>query len=74
VLGPDGKIVAAKTFKGTAPADGNDAAAAAAAMNAAFDQTAKALVPWTAEAVNSAPPPPPPSEEPPADEVSPQRT
>ncbi len=75
VLGPDGKIVAAKTFKSTAPADGTDAAAAAAALNAAFDQTAKELVPWTAEAVNSAPPPPPaPSDEAPPDEVSPQRT
>ncbi len=75
VLGPDGKIVAAKTFKGTAPADGTDAAAAAAALNAAFDQTAKELVPWTAEAVNTAPAvTPAPSEEPPADEVSPQRT
>jgi phospholipid/cholesterol/gamma-HCH transport system substrate-binding protein len=74
VLGPDGKIVAAKTFKSTAPADGTDAAAAAAALNAAFDQTAKELVPWTAEAVNSAPPPPPPSDEPPPDELSPQRT
>jgi phospholipid/cholesterol/gamma-HCH transport system substrate-binding protein len=74
VLGPDGKIVAAKTFKSTAPADGTHAAAAAAALNAAFDQTAKELVPWTAEAVNSAPPPPPPSDEPPPDELSPQRT
>jgi len=75
VLGPDGKIVAAKTFKGTAPASGIDAAAAASAMNAAFDQTAKELVPWTADAVNAAPPSPPaPSDESSPDEVSPQRT
>jgi phospholipid/cholesterol/gamma-HCH transport system substrate-binding protein len=75
ILGPDGKILAAKTFKSTALANGTDAAAAASALNAAFDQTAKALVPWTADAVNAAPPPPPaPSDEAPPDEVSPQRT
>jgi phospholipid/cholesterol/gamma-HCH transport system substrate-binding protein len=74
ILGPDGKILAAKTFKSTAPASGTDAAAAASALNAAFDQTAKELVPWTADAVNAAPPPPPPSDESSPDEVSPQRT
>jgi len=74
VLGPDGKIVAAKTFTGTAPASGNNAAAAASALNAAFDRTAKELVPWTAEAVNAAPQPPAPSDEPPTEELSPQRT
>jgi phospholipid/cholesterol/gamma-HCH transport system substrate-binding protein len=74
ILGPDGKILAAKTFKSTALASGIDAAAAASALNAAFDQTARELVRWTAEAVNAAPPPPAPSEGAPPDEVSPQRT
>jgi phospholipid/cholesterol/gamma-HCH transport system substrate-binding protein len=74
ILGPDGKILAAKTFKSTAPASGTDAAAAASALNAAFDQTAKELVPWTADAVNAAPPSPPPSDDSSPDEVSPQRT
>jgi phospholipid/cholesterol/gamma-HCH transport system substrate-binding protein len=73
VLGPDGKILAAKTFRGAAPASGSDAAAAASALNTAFDQTVKELVPWTAGVVNAAPPPPA-SEEPAPEEVSPQRT
>jgi phospholipid/cholesterol/gamma-HCH transport system substrate-binding protein len=61
VLGPDGKIVAAKTFKDEAPASGTDAPAAAAALSEAFDKAAAALVPWTVETINSAPPPPAPS-------------
>jgi phospholipid/cholesterol/gamma-HCH transport system substrate-binding protein len=64
VLGPGGKIIAAKTFHATAPATGTDAPAAAAALNAAFGRAAGELVPWAADAVSSAPPepaaPPPP--------------
>jgi phospholipid/cholesterol/gamma-HCH transport system substrate-binding protein len=59
ILGPGGKIIAAKTFHTTAPATGNDAPAAASALNAAFSKAASELVPWAAEAVASAPPPPP---------------
>jgi phospholipid/cholesterol/gamma-HCH transport system substrate-binding protein len=59
VLGPDGKIIAAKTFKDQAPASGTDAPAAAAALSEAFDKAAAALVPWTVETINSAPPPAP---------------
>ena len=76
ILGPGGKIVAAKTFHTTAPAPGTDAPGAAAALNAAFAKAASELVPWVANAVSSAPQPspaapegqaetPPPSETPP---------
>jgi phospholipid/cholesterol/gamma-HCH transport system substrate-binding protein len=61
VLGPDSKIIAAKTFKDQAPASGTDAPAAAAALSEAFDKAAAALVPWTVETINSARPPPAPS-------------
>ena len=59
LLGSDGKILAAKTFKDTAPASGTDAAAAASAIGAAFGKAALALVPWTIETLDSAPPPAP---------------
>ena len=61
VLGTDGKIIAAKTFKDSAPASGTDAPATAAALSEAFDKATAALVPWTVETINSAPPPPVPS-------------
>ncbi|HEU0017947.1 MAG TPA: MlaD family protein [Methyloceanibacter sp.] len=64
ILGPGGKIIAAKAFHTTAPASGTDAAAAAAALNKAFATAATELVPWAVNAVNSAPPEPaPPAEE-----------
>jgi len=59
ILGPGGKIVAAKAFHTTAPAPGTDAPGAAAALNAAFAKAASELVPWVADAVSSAPQPPP---------------
>lgn len=46
ILGDDGKIVAAKIFHASAPAEGIDAAAAAAALNEAFRQIAADLVTW----------------------------
>lgn len=52
VLGEDGKIVDAKTFRASAPAKGTDAPAAAGALNDAFRQTAAALVAWTAAATS----------------------
>jgi phospholipid/cholesterol/gamma-HCH transport system substrate-binding protein len=64
ILGPNSKILAAKAFDTTAPATGTDAAAAAAALNQAFAEAAKALVPWAVEVVNSAPPEPAPPPEP----------
>ena len=64
ILGPGGKIVAAKAFHTTAPATGTDAAAAAAALNQSFANAATELVPWAVEAIKNAPPAPPP----PADE------
>ena len=74
VLGPDGKILAARTFRGTAPAAGADAAAAAGALNEAFNKAASELVPWAGGVVNDAPSPEaPPAEAPPAD-ASPQPT
>jgi len=69
ILGPGGKIIAAKSFHTTAPASGTDAAAAAAALNQAFAEAAKELVPWTVDVVNSAPPEPAP---PPAGQAEPE--
>jgi len=63
ILGPGGKIVAAKAFHTTAPATGTDAAAAAAALNQSFANAAIELVPWAVEAIKNAPPAPPPAEE-----------
>ena len=64
ILGPGGKIIAAKSFHSTAPATGTDAPAAAAALNKAFAKAATDLVPWVVEAINSAPPEPtPPAED-----------
>jgi phospholipid/cholesterol/gamma-HCH transport system substrate-binding protein len=60
ILGPGGKIIAAKAFHTTAPATGTDAPAAASALNQAFAKAAAELVPWTADAINSAPPEPAP--------------
>jgi phospholipid/cholesterol/gamma-HCH transport system substrate-binding protein len=74
ILGPGGKIVAAKAFHTTAPAPGTDAPGAAAALNAAFAKAASELVAWVADAVAPQPSPaapegqaetPPPSETPP---------
>jgi ABC-type uncharacterized transport system auxiliary subunit len=55
LMSQDGKIVAAKTFTATAPADSAEAAAAATALNQAFARAVTELVPWTAEAVGAAP-------------------
>ena len=64
ILGPGGKIIAAKSFHTTAPPTGTDAVAAAAALNQAFAEATKELVPWAVEAIKNAPPaPPPPAEE-----------
>jgi phospholipid/cholesterol/gamma-HCH transport system substrate-binding protein len=46
ILGEDGRILAAKTFRASAPAEGTDAPAAAAALNEAFRATASDLVAW----------------------------
>jgi phospholipid/cholesterol/gamma-HCH transport system substrate-binding protein len=54
VLGPDGKIVTARTFNATAPAAGLDPPAAAAALNEAFGRCVTDLVPWAAAAIGKA--------------------
>jgi phospholipid/cholesterol/gamma-HCH transport system substrate-binding protein len=54
ILGPDGKIVVARTFEATAPATAIEAAAAAASLNEAFGKGVSALVPWAAEAIGKA--------------------
>ena len=54
VLGPDGKIVAARTFEASAPAASPDPPVAAAALNEAFGKSVTALVVWTAEMVGRA--------------------
>lgn len=74
VLGPDGKILAARTFRSTAPAAGADAAAAAAALNESFNKAARELVPWAAEILNEAPPPATPPVDTEPDEILPERT
>jgi phospholipid/cholesterol/gamma-HCH transport system substrate-binding protein len=51
ILGEDGKIIAAKTFRASAPAEGADAPAAAAALNEAFRMAASDLVVWAAAAM-----------------------
>jgi phospholipid/cholesterol/gamma-HCH transport system substrate-binding protein len=71
IMSQDGKIVTAKTFTATAPADSAEAPAAAAALNQAFAKAVTELVPWTADAVGAAPavpagtPPAPADAEPP---------
>ncbi len=79
ILSQDGKILAAKTFTATAPAESAEAPAAAAALNQAFAKAVTELVPWTADAVGAAPMPPvttsPPSGAvPPADAMPPEPT
>jgi phospholipid/cholesterol/gamma-HCH transport system substrate-binding protein len=51
ILGPNGKIVAARIFRATAPAKSLDPAAAVAAFDEAFGKTATELVLWTSEVV-----------------------
>jgi phospholipid/cholesterol/gamma-HCH transport system substrate-binding protein len=53
IIGEDGKILDAKTFRASAPAKGTDAPAAAAALNDAFRETAAALVAWAAAAISN---------------------
>ena len=54
VLGPDGKIVAARTFEASAPAARLDPPVAAAALNVAFGKSITALVLWASEMVGKA--------------------
>jgi phospholipid/cholesterol/gamma-HCH transport system substrate-binding protein len=61
ILGQDGKIIEARTFKASAPAEAVDAPAAAAALNEAFAKVVTDLVPWVGGAIKSAPPPAAPS-------------
>jgi phospholipid/cholesterol/gamma-HCH transport system substrate-binding protein len=51
IIGEDGKIVDAKTFRASAPAKDTDAPAAAAALNEAFRTTATELIAWAAAAI-----------------------
>jgi phospholipid/cholesterol/gamma-HCH transport system substrate-binding protein len=69
ILGPGGKIIAAKAFHTTALATGTGAPAAAAALNQAFAKAATELVPWAVDVVDSAPPEPAP---PPVGQTEPQ--
>lgn len=48
ILGGKGNIVGARVFRATAPAKAANVAAAAAALDTAFGQTARELVPWAA--------------------------
>lgn len=54
ILGPEGKIIDARTFKTSAPAKGTDAPQAAEALNEAFRNAATELVPWAAGVVTAA--------------------
>jgi phospholipid/cholesterol/gamma-HCH transport system substrate-binding protein len=51
IMTEDGKIVASKLFQVTAPAKVTDAAAAAAALDAAFQKAVAELVAWTGSAL-----------------------
>lgn len=54
VLGPDGKIVAARTFEATASAASLVPPVAAAALNEAFGKCVTALVLWAADVIGGA--------------------
>ncbi len=54
ILGPEGKIVAAKTFETSAPAESAEPAQAVAALNEAFGKAAEELVPWAAKTIDAA--------------------
>ena len=54
LLTADGKVAAAKVFQVEEPANGTDAAAAAAALDAAFGKLAVELVVWTSSAMRGA--------------------
>jgi phospholipid/cholesterol/gamma-HCH transport system substrate-binding protein len=49
LLGGDGKILAGRLFQATAPAKGEDAPSATAAVNEAFAKAVSELVPWVSE-------------------------
>ena len=51
ILGSDGHIAEARSFEATAPVKGDDAAAAAAALNEAFGKAAKDLILWALAAL-----------------------
>jgi phospholipid/cholesterol/gamma-HCH transport system substrate-binding protein len=51
LLGADGKIAAARSFRASAPATGTDTPAAAAALNAAFGSLARDLVAWAKDSI-----------------------
>jgi phospholipid/cholesterol/gamma-HCH transport system substrate-binding protein len=61
----DGKILGAKLFHATAPAKSTDSADALAALNKAFQETARSLIAWTPTVL-----PPPKKEEPKPDEAA----
>jgi len=52
----DGKIIGAKLFKASAPAQGTDAPAAVAALNDGLGKVLNELLTWTAETLSTAPP------------------
>ena len=52
----DGKIIGAKLFKASAPAQGTDAPAAVAALNDGLGKVLNELLTWTAETLSKAPP------------------
>lgn len=54
VLSNDGRIVGARVFHASVPAQGIDAQAAAAALNEAFGKTVTDLVVWTSSTMTSA--------------------
>jgi phospholipid/cholesterol/gamma-HCH transport system substrate-binding protein len=54
VLGPDSKIIAARTFQSTAAAAAIDPVGATTALNEAFAKSATELVQWTADVVGKA--------------------
>jgi phospholipid/cholesterol/gamma-HCH transport system substrate-binding protein len=55
VLSGDGRIVGARLFHASVPAQGTDASAAATALDSAFGSTVTDLVVWTSSTIRSAP-------------------
>lgn len=74
VLGPDGKILAARTFRSTAPAAGCRCRSGRCRIERVLQQGRAWLVPWAAEILNEAPPPATPPVDTEPDEILPERT
>jgi phospholipid/cholesterol/gamma-HCH transport system substrate-binding protein len=74
IAGEDGRIVGAREFQSSVPAEGSDAKAYVAALDQGFGKLATELVGWTTTELANAPPPPETQEPPPTQESPPIET